>query len=149
MGRLGDVLGPLGGVLGASWGRLGDVLGGFGRSWRDLGAKTQVSGPLGGVLGRIWGVFGASLGRLGDVLGTFWGVLGGSWGDLGAKTQQKQKPLKNHWFLLHFCSRMAPPTGPKTARIITALCHLPLHPLYLSSNELTATSIGLKPLSVT
>ena len=50
--------GPLGSLLGVSWGPLGDLLGSLGASW----------GPLGGLLGALWGL----LGRFGVLLGTFW-----------------------------------------------------------------------------
>ena len=58
----------LGGVLGASWGvrgRLGTVLvpswGGLGASWGRLGA---ILGRLGALLGVSWGLLGASWGLL-------------------------------------------------------------------------------------
>ena len=59
------------------------------RFWISL-----VSGVLlEGVLGRLGGLLGASWSGLEDLRG----VLGASWG-VRAKTNDKQKTLKNHWF---------------------------------------------------
>ena len=67
-----DLLGPLGVLLGASWG-------GLGASWGLLGPLGRVLGPLRVLLGCSWGLLGASWGGL----GASWGLLGGSWGLLG------------------------------------------------------------------
>ena len=63
-------LGPLGGLLGPSWGP--PVT-----SWKLLGAS---GGPLEAVLKPPGGRFGASFGPLGSLFWTSWGLSGASWG---------------------------------------------------------------------
>ena len=46
LGRLEDLLGPLGSVLGASWGRLGGILGRLVASWGALGRLGGVLAPF-------------------------------------------------------------------------------------------------------
>ena len=77
-----DLLGPLGVLLGASWG-------GLGASWGLLGPLGRVLGPLRALLGCSWGLLGASWG----LLGGSWSPLGRSWGLLGrSKIDQKIDP---------------------------------------------------------
>ena len=70
------VWGPLGGVLGASWGALG---GDARRSEREV----VLGGVLGPPSGRLGPLLGPSWGHLGAILGPSWGLLGPSWGHLG------------------------------------------------------------------
>ena len=103
-----------GGGLGASWGclgRLGRILGGLGglreRSGRPLGASQAVLEaswrPLGGLLEASWGVLrrfvaswgvlGASWTRLGGVLGHLGGVLGRKRAKSVRGTRRRQEVL--------------------------------------------------------
>ena len=94
--------GPLGALLGLSWGLLGGLGGFLGRSWRPSikkesgaylgppprGPKKTLLGPL---LERSWGALGRSWGRLGALLGLSWGPLGLSWGHLGASEGHRKR----------------------------------------------------------
>ena len=80
-----------GGLLGASWGPLGGLLGRLGASWAHLGSICVISSGWHAKRKRHGAVLGASWGRLGPPLGPPWGHLGASgglrgpsWGRLGA-----------------------------------------------------------------
>ena len=109
--RLVGLLGPLGGVLGASWGPLGSLLGAsWGHSEASGGVglrKAKISyvriclrwvlepswSHFGAVLGPSCGHLGAIFGLSWEVLGCFrtvWGRLGAVWNCLGAILSQKR-----------------------------------------------------------
>ena len=81
-GPLAGLLGPLGRLLGASWGL-------FMASWGPLGPSW---GPLGALLGAFWALLGASWGPLGPSWGPLGGTLGGSWALLGASSRSTPPP---------------------------------------------------------
>ena len=83
MGCPGCLWGPLGAVLGRSWGRLGPFWEPLGRPLGRLGAVLAEKGPSWGSLGASWAVLGAILGRPGGLLGPLGAVLGPSWAVLG------------------------------------------------------------------
>ena len=97
-GRLRRLLGPLGGVLDASWVPLGSLLGPF----RDL----LVS--LGSLLGASWGAFWGLLAPL----GCSWGPLGGFWGRRPKNKNQKSTPKWTIWG-----PKMGPRWDPKRTKI--------------------------------
>ena len=72
LGASGALLGPLGSLLGASWGS----------SWGVLGPPGSLLGPPGSLLGTILGPLGGSLGPL-------WGSWS-SWNGLGEEKKEKR-----------------------------------------------------------
>ena len=116
MGTLGALLGPPGGLLGASWGQFGTqkgpwrpleraknhgfykgfwyflVLDNFASKNTALRALGSDLGAPGGVLGASWGLLGAVLGPQ-RPLGPSWGPLGGVLGRLGRLLGASWVPL--------------------------------------------------------
>ena len=116
-GSHGVPVGPLGALLGTSWGSFGESWGSLGAHWGGVGGLLGSSWPpylqtegvinsglppweaqtrrLGALLGRSWSALGRYWGRLGDLLGVSWGSLGQSWGHLEAsKANRKRKGEK-------------------------------------------------------
>ena len=79
-----DLLGPLGVLLGASWGGLGASWGLLGGSWALLGASW-------GALGASWAPPGVVL----EPLGASWAGLGASWGGPKSIKKSTRKSIRN------------------------------------------------------
>ena len=92
---------------GGFWASLGGFLGLLVASWGPLGRVLGASWGLWARPGALWGLplelLGASWGALGGLLGASWGLLGASWGPPGAGGRLQggsggRKYRKNHVF---------------------------------------------------
>ena len=104
LGYLGALLGPLGALLGSSWGRLGAILG---PSWAQLGAILSQLGPTYGHLEPSCGHLPASL--LHDTL-------------------YKRKPMKNLSFFKVLKLRRRRPSSAEAAQILPPRPGFPPNP---------------------
>ena len=99
---MGASWGPLGAILGPSWGLLGPPGRLLGPSWRtsikteeELHLRSPPWEPqksaLGALLGRSWSALGCARGRLGALSTLSWDPLGPHWNRLGASVGHRKR----------------------------------------------------------
>ena len=99
-GLLRALVGPLGGLLEASWGHIGGVLGGFRALLACLTPSEAVLGASRGRFGALLERFRAVLGPSWENLGRSWGPLGPTWGPLGGLMGCLGPTLEASWAIL-------------------------------------------------